>query len=131
MGCLKIPSMSHNRAKELDYFCRQYWEKKEKLQDVRNPLKAQNLTGMPKGETSSTTEFAALIAMTISEDIKAIEQSAMAVTPNHKRLLLYVTGKIKGHGNLIVAAQIKEFYKNLDKRLLTRTLSSGKMSTMV
>ncbi len=127
---LKITPLSYNRIKELQYFCLQYHEKKEKLQDTYNTLKGQNLTGMPSGtDDTSTTERAALIAETISRDVKAIEQAAIAASSNYQRLLLYVSGKVKTPRDRITNAELKEFYRILHK-VLTCTLSSGKIGTM-
>ena len=80
---IKLSDYNISRAKynELKYFCIQYAEKKQKLQNAYG-LKATVNDGMPKSNLSgdSTAQEAVRNAM-MQEDIKLIEDTARKASP--------------------------------------------------
>ena len=91
---IKLSDYNISRAKynELKYFCIQYAEKKQKLQNAYG-LKATVNDGMPKSNLSgdSTAQEAVRNAM-MQEDIKLIEETARKASPEiYKWVLKNVT----------------------------------------
>lgn len=91
---IKLSDYNISRAKynELKYFCIQYAEKKQKLQDAYG-LKATVNDGMPKSNLSgdSTAQEAVRNAM-MQEDIQLIEETARKASPEiYKWILRNVT----------------------------------------
>ena len=91
---IKLSDYNISRAKynELKYFCIQYAEKKQKLQNAYG-LKATVNDGMPKSNLSgdSTAQEAVRNAM-MQEDIQLIEETARKASPEiYKWILRNVT----------------------------------------
>ena len=91
---MKLSEHNISRAKynELKYFCMQYHEKKQKLENDYG-FKATVNDGMPKGNTSgdSTAQEAVRNAM-LWDDIRLIEETARKAAPEiHKWILKNVT----------------------------------------
>lgn len=64
--------------RELSDFCLQYPEKKKKLSDLRNPLKAQQYSDMPHGSgVGNPTLESAMKAAQLSRDTELVEQTAL------------------------------------------------------
>ena len=87
---IKLSEHNISRAKysELKYFCMQYHEKKQKLENAYG-LKATVNDGMPKGNTSgdSTAQEAVRNAM-LQDDLRLIEETARKAAPEiHKWIL--------------------------------------------
>ena len=85
-------NISREKYNELKYFCIQYDEKKQKLQDAYG-LKATVNDGMPKSNLSgdSTAQEAVRNAM-MQEDIQLIEETARKASPEiYKWILRNVT----------------------------------------
>lgn len=80
---MKLSEHNISRAKynELKYFCMQYHEKKQKLENAYG-LKATVNDGMPKGNTSgdSTAQDAVRNAM-LQDDLRLIEETARKAAP--------------------------------------------------
>lgn len=71
--------ISRDRYRELKYFCRQYMEKKAKLEALREPG-GLAMDGMPHGSnTSDPTGKRALMALQLARDIALIEETAQEV----------------------------------------------------
>ena len=91
---IKLSEHNISRAKynELKYFCMQYHEKKQKLENAYG-LKATVNDGMPKGSTSgdSTAQDAVRNAM-LQDDLRLIEETAKKAAPEiYKWILKNVT----------------------------------------
>jgi hypothetical protein len=119
---LKISGISPQRFKELDAFCKQYPEKCQKLKEIRNPLGAQNLSGMPSGSSvDSQTESAAIRAYPLSKDTELIEQTALKVSSRlYQQIICYVTTGRRQFDtraeNRLFVALVKDFYAELHKK---------------
>lgn len=71
-------AISKYAYRELKYFCLQYPEKKRRIADLHNPLRAMNYDGMPHGTSpGEPTARAAELAASLSGDIEIIEQTAI------------------------------------------------------
>ena len=82
--------LSKYRFRELYYFCLQYDEWKDQLEDKRNTLKALQYSGMPTaGNTGNQTEAAAIACADISEKLCMIEQAAKEADPELWKYILY------------------------------------------
>jgi hypothetical protein len=69
--------ISKNAYRELCYFCLQYPEKKQKLNNLYNPLHAMNYDGMPHGNSvGEPTAIAGERAAILSRDCEMIERAA-------------------------------------------------------
>jgi hypothetical protein len=79
--------------RELNNFCLQYPEKKQKLLDMRNPLKAQQYSDMPHGSgVSDPTAAAAIRAAALAKDTELIEQTAIEADAGiYQYIILAVT----------------------------------------
>jgi hypothetical protein len=86
-------NISKYAYRELANFCLQYPEKKRKIADLHNPLKAQRYSGMPHGtDVGEPTASAAERAAQLSADCELIEQTAIEADAGiYQWLLLAVT----------------------------------------
>jgi hypothetical protein len=86
-------NISKYAYRELANFCLQYPEKKRKIADLHNPLKAQRYSGMPHGtDVGEPTASAAERAAQLSNDCELIEQTAIEADAGiYQWLLLAVT----------------------------------------
>lgn len=89
---LEKNGISHDRYMELVYFCKQYKEKKEKLESMAL-IQGMKYSSMPKANNiESLAERTALKRVELKRDIEAIEKTAEEVAPAIKEsLLLNVT----------------------------------------
>jgi hypothetical protein len=86
-------NISKYAYRELANFCLQYPEKKRKIADLHNPLKAQQYSDVPHGSgVGEPTAVAAERAATLSVDCELIEQTAIEADSGiYQWLLLAVT----------------------------------------
>lgn len=86
-------NISNYRFRELYYFCLQYTEWKEKIIELRNPLKSMQYSGMPSsGIPSKPTESIAIECAEFSHKCTLIEQAAKEADPElYKYILFAVT----------------------------------------
>ncbi len=89
---LEKNGISHDRYMELVYFCKQYKEKKEKLESMAL-IQGMKYSSMPKtNNVESSAERMAIKRVELKRDIEAIEKTAEEVAPAIKdSLLLNVT----------------------------------------
>jgi hypothetical protein len=92
---IKLDSYNISRFayRELSNFCLQYPEKKQKLLDMRNPLKCQQYSDMPHGSgVGEPTAIAAERAAKLSIDTELIEQVAIEADSSiYQYIILGVT----------------------------------------
>ncbi len=106
---------------ELKAFCLQYPEKKRKIGDLHNPLRAMNYDGMPHGSgVGEPTARAAELAAILSHDCEMIEQAAIeADSAIYQEILKNVTRHGVGYWQLRCVDEIpcskKYFYKQRRK----------------
>lgn len=82
--------ISNFRFRELYYFCLQYDEWKERLKDIRNPIKGIQYNGMPSsGNPGDPTAKAAIECAEISKKCAIVEAAARAADPELYEFLLY------------------------------------------
>lgn len=118
------------RFKELYYFCLQYDEWRESLDDMRNTLKGMQYSAMPSsGNPGDPTMKAAIECAEISKKCAAVEAAARAADPDLYEFLLYaVTHENISFNLLKVQKDIpcerdryydsrRKFYFHLDKIL--------------
>lgn len=118
------------RFKELYYFCLQYDEWLESLDDMRNTLKGMQYSAMPSsGNPGDPTMKAAIECAEISKKCAAVEAAARAADPDLYEFLLYaVTHENISFNLLKVQKDIpcerdryydsrRKFYFHLDKLL--------------
>lgn len=118
------------RFKELYYFCLQYDEWRESLDDMRNTLKGMQYSAMPSsGNPGDPTMKAAIECAEISKKCAAVEAAARAADPDLYEFLLYaVTHENISFNLLKVQKDIpcerdryydsrRKFYFHLDKLL--------------
>lgn len=123
-------SINKFRFKELYYFCLQYDEWKESLEDLRNPLKGITYNAMPgSGNPGDPTARAAIECAEISKKCAAVEAAAKAADPDLHEFILYaVTHENISFNILKVQKDIpcerdryynsrRKFYYHLDKIL--------------
>jgi homoserine kinase len=86
-------NISKYAYRELSNFCLQYPEKKQKLLDMRNPLKAQQYSDMPHGSgVGDPTAAAAIRAAALAKDTELIEQTAIEADAGiYQYIILAVT----------------------------------------
>jgi hypothetical protein len=86
-------NISKYAYRELSNFCLQYPEKKQRLLDMRNPLKAQQYSDMPHGSgVSDPTAAAAIRAAALAKDTELIEQTAIEADAGiYQYIILAVT----------------------------------------
>ena len=91
---MKLSDYNISRAKynELKYFCIQYAEKKQKLENVYG-LRAMVNDGIPKGNLSGdATAQEAIRNVMLQEDLRLIEETAKKASPEiYKWILKNVT----------------------------------------
>lgn len=93
--------ISNYRFRELYYFCLQYEEWKQELQDKRNPMKSLQYSGMPSaGNTGDPTESAAIACAALSHKINLIEQAAQAADPELWQYIIFAVT----HDNITFAS---------------------------
>ena len=82
--------------RELSNFCLQYPEKKQKLNELRNPLQCQSYSDMPHGSTvGDPTGRQAEQCAKLSRDTELIEQVAIEALPDaYQELIKNVTENI-------------------------------------
>lgn len=92
-------AISKYAYRELKYFCLQYPEKKRRIADLHNPLRAMNYDGMPHGTSpGEPTARAAELAATLSRDCEMIEQAAIETDSRiYQWLILSVTEGVPYH----------------------------------
>ena len=85
--------ISNYRFRELYYFCLQYEEWKEQLENKRNPLKGMQYSGDPvSGDPGNPTEKAALACAELSAKCEMIERAAqMADEELYEYIIFAVT----------------------------------------
>lgn len=118
------------RFRELYYFCLQYDEWRESLDDMRNTLKGMQYSAMPSsGNPGDPTMKAAIECAEISKKCAAVEAAARAADPDLYEFLLYaVTHENISFNLLKVQKDIpcerdryydsrRKFYFHLDKIL--------------
>lgn len=75
--------------RELNNFCKQYREKKRRLQELECPYTSPQLSGMPgAGRKADKTARNAERAAILSRDLEMIEQAAMEAAPEEYELFL-------------------------------------------
>ncbi len=75
--------------RELNNFCKQYREKKRRLQELEYPYTSPQLSGMPgAGKKADKTARNAERAAILSQDLEMIEQAAMEAAPEEHELFL-------------------------------------------
>lgn len=83
-------SINKFRFRELYYFCLQYDEWKERLNDKRNPLKGVAYDAMPgSGNPGDPTAKAAIECAEISKKCAIVEAAAKAADPELYEFVLY------------------------------------------
>ena len=92
---LELIGISHDEYMEMIYFCRQYKNKKEKLNSLTY-INGIHYNGFPSGETKyKPTEDTAIELALIKRDIELIEQAAIeADGAIYKELIKNVTENI-------------------------------------
>ena len=118
------------RFKELYYFCLQYDEWRESLDDMRNTLKGMQYSAMPSsGNPGDPTMKAAIECAEISKKCAVVDAAARAADPDLYEFLLYaVTHENISFNLLKVQKDIpcerdryydsrRKFYFHLDKLL--------------
>lgn len=82
--------ISKFRFRELYYFCLQYDEWKEELEDKHNPLKAMEYSGMPgNAAPGNPTQSKAIICAELSHKCDLIENAAKRADPELWEFILY------------------------------------------
>lgn len=82
--------LSDYRFRELYYFCLQYHEWKQKLNDKRNPLKGMQYSGLPSsGGVSNLTEFRAIECAELSTKCAMVEKAAQAADSELYQYILF------------------------------------------
>lgn len=75
---LEIYNISREKYLELKYFCRQYHEKRLKLEEMRDGYKPIVLDSAPKAKSiGNPTQVAGISCARLSRDIEDIEQAAI------------------------------------------------------
>ena len=123
-------SINKFRFRELYYFCLQYDEWKERLNDKRNPLKGVSYNGLPgSGNPGDPTAKAAIECAEISKKCAIVEAAAKAADPElHEFILFAVTHEGISFNYLKVNKEMpcerdryynsrRKFYFHLDKLL--------------
>lgn len=83
-------NISNYRFRELYYFCLQYNEWMQELNEKRNPLKGMQYSGMPgSGTPGNPTENKAIICAEISHKCNLIESAAKMADPELWEYILY------------------------------------------
>ncbi len=83
-------NISIYRFRELYYFCLQYEEWKEKIKEIRNPLKGMQYSGMPSsGIPSNPTESIAIECAEFSSKCTLIEKAAKEADPELYEYILF------------------------------------------
>lgn len=83
-------NISNFRFRELYYFCLQYAEWKEQLQNMRNPLKGMQYSDMPgTGAPGNPTEAIAIRCEKLSRKCGLIERAAALADPELKNFIIY------------------------------------------
>jgi len=79
---IKMCKLSKNRYRELKYFCRQYYEWKDKLKKLNYDLKSYELNDLPKNHNvNKPTEILATEKADLERKIGIVEQSAKEANP--------------------------------------------------
>lgn len=88
-------NISKYRFRELYYFCLQYDEWKEKIEQICNPIKGMQYSEMPSsGNPGDPTMHIAIECADISKKIIAIETAAQAADPElYKFIIMAVTNE--------------------------------------
>lgn len=81
--------LSDYRFRELYYFCLQYHEWKQKLNDKRDPLKGMQYSGSPSSGISSPTEVRAIECAELSNKCMMIEEAARSADPELYQYILF------------------------------------------
>lgn len=124
-------NISNYRFRELYYFCLQYEEWKEKLQNKRNELRAMQYSAVPASGNypGNPTEKAAIECAELSHKCAIIEQAAKAADPELHKYILYAVTHEKITFNFLKAQKEmpcerdryynsrRKFYFVLDKKL--------------
>ena len=122
---LRIKNLSKNRYLELKYLCLQYNDMKHKLQSLNYGLKATEITGMPSSHRlGNITEETAFKRITLTEKLKAIDQSAIAADVDIYQYILKAVSDDLPYECLSVPCGRRQFYEKrrlfftlLDKRI--------------
>lgn len=112
---LEAYGISHERYKELQYFCRRYAQMRKELAASRE-LDAISSDGMPHGNgKSDPTAHKADKAIKLSENIRMIEDSAREADPlNWGALLKNVTEGTRYEYQVIYCGR-RQFYERRQK----------------
>jgi len=79
---IKVYKLSKNRYRELRYFCKQYYEWKDKLKKLSYDLKSYELTSLPKSSNiNKPTELLATEKADLEQKIEIVEQAAKEANP--------------------------------------------------
>ena len=84
--------ISNYRFRELYYFCLQYEEWKEVLQEMRNPLKGMQYSGMPasgSGIPGNPTQNIGIECAELSHKCAMIEGAARAADPELQEYIIF------------------------------------------
>lgn len=97
--------------RELCNYCLQYEDKKARAEDLRNPYKSPQITGLPHGSgVGDPTEAAAEKAAVMSRDVDLIETAVRTAAPEiYSALLKNVTQGIQ-YDYMEVPCGRRQFY---------------------
>jgi len=109
---LKLHKLSKNRYRELRYFCKQYYEWKDKLKKLNYDLKSYELDGLPKNSNvNKPTELLATEKADLERKIEIVEQAAKEASPVLYQDILKNVVQCIPFRHLNVPCSIKYFYK--------------------
>jgi len=112
VNVLKIEGLSRYRIQELQYFCLQYYEWKEKLKMLDCGVKAYEITGLPKTNAiAKPTETVALKREELERDIFLVEQSAKQASPTIYEYIIRNVAQGIPYIYLKVPYSARQFYR--------------------
>lgn len=109
-------SISKYAYRELYYFCLQYPEKKQRLNELRNPLRGQGYNGMPHStDVGDPTGEAAVKAAMLAKDVELIEQTVIQADSGIYSALLDNVAYGTPYEYLKVPCGRRQFYESRKK----------------
>jgi len=112
VNVLKIEGLSRYRIQELQYFCLQYYEWKEKLKMLDCGVKAYEITGLPKSNNiSNPTESIALKREELEKNISLVESAAKQASPTVYEYIIRNVAQGIPYIYLKVPYSARQFYR--------------------